>query len=240
VPRSASFDEGDISDKPGWVQEQATRLTSAQIAQIDSDYRGAQQALLAVEEAMDQMLALLDQLGETANTYILFTSDNGLHRGEHRIPGGKQTYYEESARIPLFVRGPNVPAGRALEHVVGHVDLAPTVLALAGATIPGSLDGTSLTPLLGSSPPTTSNWRQEILIEAFGGGAPFRIPTYAAVRTATELYMENARGDSEYYDLRTDPLQLDNAVRRAASATIGRLSARVAALRNCAGAACRS
>lgn len=240
APRGPSFDEADISDKPSWLQEQATRLTASQVETIDRDYRGSLQALLAVEDAMDQLLQLLDQLGESQNTYVVFTSDNGLHRGEHRIPGGKQSPYEESARIPLFVRGPSVPAGRAVEHVVGHVDIAPTLLTLAGAALQSNFDGVTLTPLLGATPPATASWRQEILIEAFGGGAPFRIPRYAALRSATEMYMENARGDAEYYDLRTDPNQVNNLASRASSATISRLSARLAELANCAGATCRN
>ena len=178
APRTAAFNEADISDKSRWFQDQAPLMDAATIAEIDSDYRGSLQALLAVEEAVDALFQTLDQLGETSNTYVFFTSDNGLHRGEHRLRGGKNTPYEESIRVPLFVRGPGVPAGRIIEHVTGLIDLAPTFLGLAGASIPLSVDGMSLTPLLSSAPPALSAWRSEILIEHPGGaGLPIRTPS---------------------------------------------------------------
>lgn len=240
APRSASFNEADISDKPFWFQDQAMLMDGPTIADIDADYRGSLQALLAVQEAMEALFQTLDQLGEASNTYVFFTSDNGLHRGEHRLRGGKNTAYEESIRMPLFVRGPGVPAGATVDHLAGLIDLVPTFLSLGGAAIPESVDGMSLTPLLSSSPPALSAWRQEILVEHPGGaGLPIRIPGYYGVRTQTELYVEYENGENEYYDLRSDPLQLENLGRRASSSTISRLSARVAALSRCRGASCR-
>ncbi len=240
APRGPSFNEADISDKPFWFQDQASLMDAPTIADIDLDYRGSLQALLAVQEAMDALFQTLDQLGEASNTYVFFTSDNGLHRGEHRLRGGKNTAFEESIRMPLYVRGPGVPAGRAVEHLAGLLDLVPTFLNLAGAPIPDSVDGMSLSPLLTSSPTPLSAWRKEILIEHPGGaGLPIRIPGYYGVRTQTELYVEYENGESEYYDLRTDPLQLENLGRRAPSSTLAQLSARVAALSRCQGVTCR-
>ncbi|MBP9947940.1 MAG: sulfatase [Vicinamibacteria bacterium] len=240
APRGSSFNEADMSDKPRWLQDQTPLIDAETIQGIDEDYRGSLQAMLAVEEAMDAMFQTLDQLGETSNTYVFFTSDNGLHRGEHRLRGGKNTPYEESIRMPFYVRGPGVPVGRTIEHLSGLVDLVPTFLALAGATIPGSVDGMSLAPLLTATPPSTTAWRQEMLIEHPGGaGLPVRIPPYYAVRTATELYAEYDNFENEYYDLRTDPMQLQNLARSASSSTLARLSARVAALKACRGASCR-
>ena len=240
APRTASFNEADISDKPRWFQDQAPLMDGATIAELDSDYRGSLQALLAVEEAVDALFATLDQLGESSNTYVFFTSDNGLHRGEHRLRGGKNTAYEESIKVPFYVRGPGVPAGRTIEHLAGLVDLAPTFLSLAGASIPASVDGMSLTPLLSATPPALSAWRSELLIEHPGGaGLPIRIPGYFGIRTQTEMYVEYDNGESEYYDLRADPLELSNLARQASSSTIARLSSRVATLSRCRGASCR-
>lgn len=240
APRGPSFNESDMSDKPGWLRDQTPLMTAPTIAEIDADYRGSLQAMMAVEEAMDALFATLDQLGESSNTYVFFTSDNGLHRGEHRLRGGKNTPYEESIRMPFYVRGPGVPAGRGIEHPVGLVDLAPTFLGLAGAAIPGAVDGMSLVPLLSATPPAPSAWRQEMLVEHPGGaGLPVRMPAYYGVRTATELYVEYDNGESEYYDLRADPYELNNLVRQTSTAVLSRLSARVAALKGCRGASCR-
>ncbi len=240
APRGLSFNEADMSDKPRWLQDQTPPIDAPTIAEIDADYQGSLQALLAVEEAVDALFVTLDQLGESSNTYVFFTSDNGLHRGEHRLRGGKNTPYEESIRMPFYVRGPGVPAGRTIDHLSGLVDLAPTFLALAGAVIPSSVDGMSLAPLLSATPPALAAWRQEMLIEHPGGaGLPIRIPAYYGVRTQTELYVEYDNFENEYYDVRTDPLQLSNLARQAPSSTLSRLSARVAALKGCRGASCR-
>jgi N-acetylglucosamine-6-sulfatase len=242
APRGASFNEPDMSDKPRWMQAQTPPMDGATIAEIDSDYRGSLQALLSVEDAVEALFATLDQLGESSNTYVFFSSDNGLHRGEHRLRGGKNTPYEESIRMPYWVRGPGVPAGRTAEHLVGLVDLVPTFLTLAGAPIPATVDGMSLVPLLNSTPAPISSWRQEMLIEhPVGAGLPIQIPPYFGIRLASELYVEydNDEREIEYYDLRTDPQELNNLARQASSATISRLSARVNALRGCRGASCR-
>jgi arylsulfatase A-like enzyme len=229
-----------MSDKPRWLQDQTPLIDASTIAEIDADYRGSLQALVAVEEAVDALFVTLEQLGESANTYVFFTSDNGLHRGEHRLRGGKNTPYEESIRMPFYVRGPGVPAGRTVDHLSGLVDLVPTFLGLAGATVPSSVDGMSLAPLLSATPPAISTWRQEMLIEHPGGaGLPVRIPPYYGVRTATELYVEYDNFENEYYDVRADPSQLSNLARQAPSSTLTRLSARVAALKGCRGASCR-
>lgn len=240
APRGSSFNEPDMSDKPRWLQDQTPLIDAATMREIDEDYRGSLQAMLAVEEAMDALFTTLEQLGESSNTYVFFTSDNGLHRGEHRVPRGKNTPYEESIKMPFYVRGPGVPAGRTIEHLVGLVDLTPTFLGLAGAGIPATVDGMNVAPLLTSTPTAITSWRQEMLIEHPGGaGAPIRVPPYYAVRTQTELYVEYDNFENEYYDLRTDPRQLDNLARSAPSSTLSRLSARVAALKSCRGATCR-
>jgi hypothetical protein len=78
-----------------------------------------------------------------------------------------------------------------------------------------------------------------MLIEHFGGGAPFRVRSYSGVRSKNDVYIEYASGESEYYDLVKDPYQMDNKAGTLAPALLARLSGRVAALRSCAGAACR-
>ena len=142
--------------------------------------------------------------------------------------------------MPFYVRGPGVPAGKSIDHLIGLVDLAPTFLGLAGAAIPTTVDGISFLPLLSATPPALSTWRQEMLIEHPGGaGLPVQIPPYYGVRTQTEIYVEYDNGENEYYDLRSDPLELNNLARQTPASTISRLSARVAALKACRGASCR-
>jgi len=108
----------------------------------------------------------LRESGELDNTYLVFTSDNGFHLGAHRLTTGKWTAYEEDIRVPLIVRGPGVPEGRTLAHLVLNNDLAPTFADLAGAKTPSFVDGRSLEPLLSTEPTPKEEWRRAFLVEA--------------------------------------------------------------------------
>jgi len=241
APRKPSFDEADISDKPKALREQAERLTPWWGREIDSTYRLMRQSLLSVEDVVESLFATLDETGEASNTYVILTSDNGWMRGEHRIPTEKYVPYEESIRVPLVVVGPGIDAPRAVDRVVGIVDLAPTLLDLAGAA-PQALeesDGRSLAPLLRAPAAETIPWRDAILIEHFGGGAPFRVRSYSGLRTERETYVEYVTGEKEYYDLRDDPYQMENKAASLSHPRLLELSRRLAALKACAGRTCR-
>ena len=242
APRKPSFDEADLSDKPKALRDQARPLTNADGVEIDKTYRLMRQSLLSVEDAVEGLLKTLTDVGELDRTYIFFTSDNGWFRGEHRIPGEKYAPYEESIRVPLFVRGPGVPAAQTIGRVVGVVDLAPTLMELAGVPkqFIATRDGRSLAPLLQPGLGAGLPWRASILIEHFGGGAPFRVRSYAGVRSENDVYIESASGEKEYYDLRKDPYQMENTASTMAPAAAAKFAARVKALKTCAAASCRA
>ena len=242
APRKPSFDEADLTDKPARLREQAVPITPAMAREIDATYRGMRQSMLAVEDAMQALLKALTETGELSRTYIFFTSDNGWHRGEHRIPAEKYTPYEESIRVPLIVTGPGITPGRSINRVAGLLDLAPTLLELAGASARSidAIDGRSLVPLLHASDPLSVPWRESILIEHFGGGAPFRVRSYAGIRSEKDVYIEYASGEKEYYDLVKDPYQLENTAAKLPPATLEELSKRTAVLKACAAATCRA
>ena len=241
APRKPSFDESDLSDKPKALRDQATPLTKAQQQDIDATYRAMRQSLLSVEDSMESILKTLAETGQLSRTYVFFTSDNGWMRGEHRIPAEKYAPYEESILVPLVVRGPGIAEGSRLDQVAGLVDLAPTFLDLAGSGAAGMArgDGRSLAPLLRLKSGEKAPWRDSILIEHFGGGAPFRVRGYFGLRSPQSTYVEYSTGEKEYYDLLKDPYQMDNLAARLDAHTLERLHARVAALRACRGRACR-
>jgi arylsulfatase A-like enzyme len=170
LPRSPSFDEKDVSDKPDWIRDNPP-LNPEQIARAEDIYQKRLQSMLAVDEMVGELVDTLRQSGELDNTYIFFTSDNGYHMGTHRLTTGKWTAYEEDIRVPLIVRGPGVPEGRKLEHLVLNNDLAPTFAELGGAEAPSFVDGRSLVPLLGDEPPSVDEWRQAFLVEAMAESA---------------------------------------------------------------------
>jgi arylsulfatase A-like enzyme len=260
LPRPPSFNEADVSDKPSYIRNRPL-LNAQQIAQMQDFYRKRLQSLQAVDEMIAGLIEALEATGQLENTYIFFTSDNGFHMGEHRLNSGKQTAYEEDIRVMLLVRGPGVPAGRVLEHLVGNIDLAPTFAELGGAAIPDFVDGRSLVPLLGSNPPTIEMWRQGFLIEhwnqqrreAFHAAGVWEpsdpmeldqtqqvaIPGFAALRTKDYLYVEYVTGERELYDLKNDPYQLESLHAKVDPALLQILSAQLAKLKTCAGASCR-
>ncbi len=165
LPRPPSFDEKDISDKPTWVSDNPS-LSLEQKRYMEKLHRKRLQSMLAVDDMVGDLVKALHDSGELDNTYIVFTSDNGFHLGQHRLGAGKWTPYEEDIRIPLVVSGPGVPEGEILQHMVLNNDLAPTFADLAGAETPSFVDGRSLKPLLTDDPTPLKDWRQRLLIEA--------------------------------------------------------------------------
>lgn len=170
MPRPPSFDEGDVSDKPAWIRDNPP-LDPEQIAYAEDLYRKRMQSMLAVDDMIGRLVGELQKSGELDNTYFFFTSDNGFHFGTHRLSVGKWTAYEEDISVPLIVRGPGVPKGRTLEHLVLNNDFAPTFADLGGAEIPDFVDGRTLRPLLSDDPPPTDDWRQAFLEEAMAESA---------------------------------------------------------------------
>jgi N-acetylglucosamine-6-sulfatase len=173
APRSPSFNETDVADKPAWVQALPS-LTDLEAARIDMLYQRRLQSMLAVDEMVATLIDTLTETGVLANTYILLTSDNGWHYGEHRLPEGKGTPYEETIRVPLIVRGPDVPAGRVEPRLASVIDLAPTFAALADTPTPDFIDGRSLTPLFAGDDATS--WRQAVLVEMSSTSPSFDPP----------------------------------------------------------------
>ena len=165
LPHPPSFDERDVSDKPGWVSDNPP-LSPEQKRYMEELYRKRLQSMLAVDDMIGDLVEALRDSGELDNTYIVFTSDNGFHLGQHRLGAGKWTPYEEDIRVPLIVRGPGVPEGETLHHMVLNNDLAPTFADLAGAEPPSFVDGRSLVPLLTDDPTPLRDWRQRFVIES--------------------------------------------------------------------------
>lgn len=234
--RQPSFDERVILDKPQRMQ-QLPRLRPRKIGGLRAWNQRAVESLQAVDRNVRDTVELLDELGELDNTLIIFASDNGHLRGQHRWKG-KTLGYEPSLRVPLLMRGPGVPAGAVVDDTVTLVDLASTVAEAAGAVPLLPLDGISLRDVAAGARPGYD----VVSIEA---GPEFRdIPRdqylYRGVRTARYTYMEHpVTGEVELYDRQTDPHQLDNvAYRPTHRATRAALAAALVAVKDCAGAAC--
>ncbi len=162
APRGGSFNESDMSDKPPLIS-QLPLILPAEIAEMDEKYRNRLRSMQAVDEMVAALVATLADTGVLSNTYIIFTSDNGYHLGQHRLPAGKYTNYEEDLRVPLIIRGPGVPISQTVQALVSTMDLAPTFAEIAQAPIPSYVDGRSLLGLLGGAVP----WRQVFFLEQY-------------------------------------------------------------------------
>ncbi len=257
APRPPSFNEADVSDKPPVIQN-LPLLSGAQIAAIDQEYRARLESLLALDEGIERIVQHLAARGELKNTYIVFTSDNGYHLGQHRLRNGKAQIYEEDIRMPLIVRGPGVPAGVTRDEYALNIDFAPTFAQLGGATPTDFVDGRSLVPLLGRRRLRPrlrpQQWRDDFLVElwrpaAQGGDEVRALRTRDAFRSGPTparagapgpaIYVEYRSGARELYDLFRDPYQLESLHLLAPPGHLRRWSSRLWELATCAGGTCR-
>ena len=237
LPQPPNFNEADVSDKPEWVRD-TPRLGHGRIRHLRRKHRDRLRSLRDVDEMVGDILDLLENRGELSNTYVVFTTDNGLQTGQHRLTK-KSTPYEEAASVPLVVRGPGVPAGVVRNQLVINNDFAPTFADLADTGVPGFVDGRSFAPLLEKVPPADSDWRTAILNEQ-EQRQRFPIPDYEAVRTRTHAYVRWKTGERELYDLQKDPYELNNIEDEADPITLARLKTRIKMLSVCRGSACRA
>jgi arylsulfatase A-like enzyme len=175
APRSPNYDEADVSDKPAYIRG-LPRLSGSDEKRIDDEWRLRLQSMMAVDEMIGAIVDTLKILGQLEDTYLFFTSDNGYHLGNHRQLLGKGAPYEEEVRVTMIVRGPGVPIGKTLDHLIGNTDLAPTWAEIAGAEAPDFVDGRSIVSLLSENAPSLSSWRQSYLLEH----APYDSPSGAS------------------------------------------------------------
>jgi N-acetylglucosamine-6-sulfatase len=234
LPKPPSFDEPDVSDKPGWVRDNP-RLSDQKVGELTGLYRDRLRSLRMVDRTVANLTDALADVGRLENTYIFYFTDNGYMLGEHRLALTKDVPYLDDTDFPMIVRGPGVPRGASRDELVLNNDLAPTFADLAGAEVPDFVDGRSLVPLLRGKP---SSWRTAALVEQGALGKISR-PAYAMLRTESKVYVQYENGERELYDLDKDPYQLKNlAGKRPGEETV--LSARLRELRNCSGSSCRA
>jgi arylsulfatase A-like enzyme len=235
APRSPAFNEADVSDKPAYVRKRG--LVSA--SEIDSRYREMARTLLSVDDGVKAILDALRATGRLANAYIVFSSDNGWMQGEHRLAVGKGPPYDQSLRMPLIVRGPNVVTGAKLGHLVGNVDIGPTFAEWGGTSLAGA-DGRSFAPVLRAGGPAPGSWRQAYPLFFLDGSSTASWPGYRGLRSLRYAYVEYSTGERELYDTAKDPYELNNIYDSAPDGLKSALASRTAKLASCARAACRS
>ena len=234
--RSEGFDEGNVTDKPRFIRE-APHLSPNEKRTYRVYYQKQLDSLRAVDDGVKGIIDTLGQLGRLRNTYVIFLSDNGFFFGEHRLLGGKFLAYEPATHLPFLIRGPGIEPGSSTGELATNIDVAPTILELAGAAADKSLDGRSLIPYL-RDPELRS--RRPILFESFvetsdvnAQGAISQAPArgaaatassgskatasllappkdYAGIRLGPYKYIAWPTGEKELYNITKDPNELNN------------------------------
>jgi arylsulfatase A-like enzyme len=242
APRDPSFNEADVSDKPSPIKN-LTLMNQTQIGQVDARFRARAEAVLGVDDLVQNVVSTLKASGELKNTVLIFTSDNGFFHGEHRVRQGKVRVYEPSIRVPLEIRAPGMPKGVHRKQPVGNVDLAPTILDFANAKPGRKEDGMSLVPIMkgkrdfpGRALDLETYFTPDDLED------PEDPPTnYQGVRTDRYLYAVYGNGERELYDLRSDPFELQNQAGNPIYATVQNALQRLLSSEAvCAGKRCRA
>jgi arylsulfatase A-like enzyme len=220
LPESPAFNEADVTDKPSAISKKPL-LDAAAIEVITRRYRCVLESLLGVDRGIRAIHDAVAAAGELDRTVFIFTADNGYFHGEHRIAAGKVQPYEENLRLPLAISAPaayrgGVPAAGEVSSPAANIDLAPTILELAGGQPCAAprlcrvMDGISLMPRLAGDPASPA---RSFMVERFGC-------SYRGVRVDHQVLFEHLRRvpggrcevtDTEHYDLDLDPHQLQNA-----------------------------
>jgi N-acetylglucosamine-6-sulfatase len=252
-PRDPSFNTDNV-DPPQWLGQRQP-LGPRKLANIDASYRKRAQAVEAVDKLVADTEATLAANHLSDNTYIVFSSDNGYHLGQHRLARGKQTAFDTDIKVPLIVAGPGVPHGRVVPQVAQNVDLYPTFLQLAGDTPAKSVEGHSLVPLLHPSG-KRPDWRTTALVEHQGKnnnptdpdfeGGGSNPTTYDAIRISAKhlhgfhgpvnavfVEYQDAQHELEYYDITKDPFEQRNNAQQLTAAQRRELHATLVGLKTC-------
>lgn len=187
-----------------------------------------------IDDNLGRLLDDLDARGLANDTLVIYTSDQGFFLGEHGFYD-KRLMDEPSLRLPLILRWPaGLPAGRRPTELVQNLDIAPTLLELAGVPVPADVQGTSL---LGPAAGPSDGWRESIYYEYFELGE-HNVPPHHGVRTDRhKLIHWPTLGEWELLDLETDPDELHSVwgdpeyaqVQRALEAELVRLRREVGA-----------
>ena len=201
-PRDKAFHEAELS-ADGLVRWKYQRYVKNYLRCV----RG-------VDESVGTLMKTLEELGLSDNTVVIYSSDQGFYIGDHGWYD-KRWMYEESLKMPLIVKWPGVAeAGSVNEDLVQNLDYAETFLEIAGAEIPADMQGRSLVPLLAGETP--ADWRESIYYHYYEYPSVHMVPRHNGVRDDRYKLIHFYQFDEwEFYDLKTDPDELQNLYEQA-------------------------
>ncbi|RYP07026.1 hypothetical protein DL764_002785 [Monosporascus ibericus] len=233
VSRTDNFNP-DTTSGASWIKT-LQKLNQTVVDYLDEIYRLRVLSLQAVDELVDSIVRHLEKsLAVLENTYIIYTTDNGFHAGQHRLAPRKTSPFEEGLNIPFIIRGPGVEKGKTASVRTSHVDIAPTIFELAGIPLQGDFDGLPM-PVTKAQQEAVKAYKTEHANIEFGEGAFLRVDFQEmALELSTlksdpgqmvNLYDTSNRGSSSIYGWEAQKL-------------ISRLDAFLLTLKTCKGASC--
>lgn len=179
--------------------------------EFEEFYKRYCETLKGVDDSIGRLLAYLEETGQAESTLVIYMGDNGFSFGEHGLIDKRQ-FYEESVKVPFLVRCPELlEGGQTIDKMVQNIDVAPTVLELAGLQSPEHMAGRSILPLLRGD---STEWRDRIFYEYYWEYAFPQTPTMHGVRTDRyKLIRYHGVWDTnEFYDLQEDPHEMNNLI----------------------------
>lgn len=218
VPHPASMANTleNYKGKPNWVKEQRNSWHGVDYMyygeyDFDSFYKRYCETLLSLDRNIGRVLDFTNEKGIADNTIIFYMGDNGFMFGEHGLIDKRQMY-EESIRVPLLAYSPGNLEPRTVTEMVQNIDIAPTVLDIAGMEeTPEQMSGLSFYPLMKGE---KTDWRKEIYYEYYWERAFPQTPSTFGVRTDKFKYIfyHGVWDKNELYDLENDPREMHNLI----------------------------
>ncbi|HEX5169045.1 MAG TPA: sulfatase [Cyclobacteriaceae bacterium] len=207
----------DYDEVPRWVKDQRYSWHGVDYMyhgaiSFESFYQKYCETLLGVDESIQSVLKYLEDHDLMKNTIVVYMGDNGFSFGEHGLID-KRHAYEESMRVPLLAMGKGIKPGTKITEMIQNIDIAPTILSIAGVPVPGNMDGRSFEALLHGE---KTNWRDTICYEYFWERPFPQTPTVYAIRTERYKYIRyhGIWDINEFYDLQNDPNEMHNLIRK--------------------------
>ncbi|EFQ31015.1 sulfatase [Colletotrichum graminicola] len=223
---------------PRTYNSNPVKLNATEVAYGDIYYHRRLQALQSVDEMVDTIINRLDRAGILNNTYVIFTSDNGFHTGQHRLKPGKTCSIEEDINVPFLIRGPGVPKGKTVDFDFDGPPIPFSEKDIEKAQNDPKHDHVNV-----------EFWGLQSGYDAFGGVAANN--TYKAMRVLGDgyslFYSVWCSNERELYDMKKDPGQMVNLAGSASgqllehplSVVQDRLDALLLVLKSCKAETCR-
>lgn len=227
-PNSKTFTKGkradasgytfNYQDIPRWVREQRYSWHGVDYlyhgqTDFDSFYQDYLETLMGVDNSVGRVLEFLEQNNLDKETLVIYMGDNGFAFGEHGLID-KRTAFEASMRVPLIARCPALIQPKTkVQQMVLNVDVAPSILELAGVKKPAQMQGHSFIPLLQNKQVA---WRDKVFYEYYWENAFPQTPTQFAVRTDRYKFIrsQGVWDIDQLYDLQKDPYEVNNLIRQ--------------------------